>query len=190
MVHQGLDGARRFLDRVWRLIRQRRWHVDPKIVDEQTENLEKVYHQTVKKVTEDYENLHFNIAISQLMVFVNEVYKQKMFPKEYIEGFVKLFRPITPHIGEELWESLGHDDTITYEPWPTYDESKFVEDEVEIVIQVMGKVRSKMTVPRDISKEELEEKALADEKVKKWIDGKTIRKIIVVPGKLVNIVAN
>lgn len=98
--------------------------------------------------------------------------------------------PITPHIGEELWQRLGHEDTITYEPWPTYDASKLVEDEVEIVIQVMGKVRSKMTVPRDISKEELEEKALADEKVKKWIDGKTIRKIIVVPGKLVNIVAN
>ncbi|NLI67532.1 MAG: leucine--tRNA ligase [Bacilli bacterium] len=186
----GLDGARRFLDRVWRLIIKEDGTLSDRIVDEPTENLEKVYHQTVKKVTEDYENLHFNTAISQMMIFVNECYKQEKVSKEYIEGFVKLLYPITPHIGEELWQRLGHEDTITYEPWPTYDASKLVEDEVEIVIQVMGKVRSKMTVPRDISKEELEEKALADEKVKKWIDGKTIRKIIVVPGKLVNIVAN
>lgn len=185
-----LDGARRFLDRVWRLIIKEDGTLSDRIVDEPTENLEKVYHQTVKKVTEDYENLHFNTAISQMMIFVNECYKQEKVSKEYIEGFVKLLYPITPHIGEELWQRLGHEDTITYEPWPTYDASKLVEDEVEIVIQVMGKVRSKMTVPRDISKEELEEKALADEKVKKWIDGKTIRKIIVVPGKLVNIVAN
>ena len=129
-------------------------------------------------------------AISQMMVFVNEGYKAEKISKQFIEGFVKLLYPITPHICEELWSRLGHEDTITYEPWPTYDESKLEEEEVEIVIQVMGKVRAKITVPKDISKEELEKEALNNERIKQWIEGKTVRKVIVVPGKLVNIVAN
>src|SRR5699024_2838494 len=156
---------------------------------EYDDSMERIYHQTVKKVTEDFENLHFNTAISQLMVFVNEAYKVERISKHFIEGFVKLLYPIAPHIGEELWERLGHDDTITYEPWPKYDESKLVEDKVEIVIQGMGKVRAKMNVEKDSSKEELEEKALQHEKIQQWIDGKTVQKVIVVPGKLVNIVA-
>jgi len=187
---EGLDGARRFLDRVWRLVVKEDGSLSDKIVDEPTESLEKVYHETVKKVTEDYDNLHFNTAISQMMVFVNEAYRAEKISKEYIEGFVKLLYPIAPHIGEELWDRLGHEDTITYEAWPTYDEAKLVEDEVEIVIQVMGRVRSKVNVPKDISNEELEKIALEDERIQKWIDGKTVRKVIVVPGKLVNIVAN
>ena len=144
----------------------------------------------MKKVTEDYENLHFNTAISQMMVFVNEANRVDKISKSFIEGFVKLLYPIAPHIGEELWSRLGNEDTITYEAWPTYDESKLVEDEVEIVIQVMGRVRSKVKVAQDISKEELEKIALADETIQKWIEGKTVRKVIVVPNKLVNIVAN
>ena len=151
---------------------------------------ERVYHQTVKKVTEDYEELHFNTAISQLMVFINEAYKQKVLPKAYIEGFVKLLAPIAPHIAEELWRKLGHTETISYAAWPAYDESKLVDDEVEIVIQVNGKVRTKTVVSKTASKEELEKLALEDEKVKEYTDGKTIRKVIAVPGKLVNIVAN
>src|SRR5699024_1143636 len=187
----GLDGARRLLDRVWRLIITDEGKISEKISETSDDSsMDKVYHETVKKVTEDYENLHFNTGISQLMVFVNEAQKAKMIPKKYIEGFVKLLSPIAPHIGEELWNRLENTTTIAYEEWPTYDETKLVEDEVEIVLQIMGKVRSKIRVSKDIPKEELEQKALSDEKIQEWIEGKTVRKVIVVPGKLVNIVAN
>ena len=187
----GLDGARRFLDRVWRLFIQEDGAVNPAIQETKgTEEFERLYHQTVKKVTEDYEQLHFNVAISQLMVFINEGYKQKVLPKAFVEGFVQLLAPVAPHICEELWQKLGHTETIAYTAWPTYDESKLVTDEVEIVIQVNGKVRTKTVVSKTASKEELEKLALEEEKVKEYTDGKTIRKIIAVPGKLVNIVAN
>ena len=186
----GLDGARRFLDRTWRLVVNEDGKLSSKIVDEYDDSMEKMYHQTVKKVTEDFDNLHFNTAISQMMVFVNEGYKVDKISKEFIEGFIKLLYPIAPHIGEELWERLGNESTITYEAWPNYDETKLVEEEVEVVIQVMGKVRSKINVAKDISKEDLEAQALADEKIQTWIEGKSVRKVIVVPGKLVNIVAN
>ncbi|MDY0405285.1 leucine--tRNA ligase [Virgibacillus sp. 179-BFC.A HS] len=186
----GLDGSRRFLDRIWRLIIKEDGSLSDKIVEASNEKLEKVYHETVKKVTEDFNHLHFNTAISQMMVFINECYKADHLPKAFIEGFVKMLSPVTPHIAEELWERLGHHDTIAYEKWPEYDESKLVEDEIEIVLQVMGKVRSKVHVAKGISKEEMEKIALEDEKVQEWTEGKTIRKVIVVPGKLVNIVAN
>lgn len=188
---KGLDGARRFLDRVWRLFVEENGQLNPKIVDNpETDTLERVYHQTVKKVTEDYEALRFNTAISQLMVFINEAYKAPVLPKAYMEGFVKLLSPVCPHIAEELWEKLGHSNTIAYEAWPAYDEAKLVEDEVEIVIQVNGKVRTKLHVPADATKEQLEQLAMEDEKIKEQIEGKTVRKVIAVPGKLVNIVAN
>ncbi|PIC05458.1 leucine--tRNA ligase [Anoxybacillus flavithermus] len=188
---KGLDGARRFLDRVWRLFVEENGELNPKIVDNpETDTLERVYHQTVKKVTEDYEALRFNTAISQLMVFINEAYKAPILPKVYMEGFVKLLSPVCPHIAEELWEKLGHNNTIAYEAWPAYDEAKLVEDEVEIVIQVNGKVRAKLHVPADATKEQLEQLAMEDEKIKEQIEGKTVRKVIAVPGKLVNIVAN
>ena len=186
----GLDGARRFLDRIWRLFMNEDGSLTEKITEQENPDLDKVYHETVKKVTEDFENLHFNTGISQLMVFINEGYKANHIPKKYAEGFVKLLSPVAPHLGEELWERLGHSNTISYEAWPTYDESKLVEEEVEVALQVMGKVRSKRNVPKDMAKDELEKTALADETIKKWIEGKTIRKVIVVPGKLVNIVAN
>ncbi|WP_047983638.1 leucine--tRNA ligase [Ornithinibacillus californiensis] len=186
----GLDGARRFLDRIWRLFINEDGSLSNKIVDGTGPELEKVYHETVKKVSEDFENLHFNTGISQMMVFINEGYKSEKLPKEYVEGFVKLLSPVAPHLSEELWSRLGHTGTISYEAWPTYDESKLVEDEVEIVIQVMGKVRAKLNVAKDISKDELEKIALADEGIQEWIEGKTVRKVVVVPGKLVNIVAN
>lgn len=186
----GLDGSKRFLDRVWRLIVNDDGTISEKIVDKVGGELEKIYHRTVKKVTDDYEALRFNTAISQLMVFVNEAYKADELPREYIEGFLKLLSPVTPHIVEELWEKLGHSDTITYEPWPTYDESKLVDNEVEIVIQINGKVKAKEVVAKDISKDELIEVAKQNEKISTQLEGKTIRKIIAVPGKLVNIVAN
>lgn len=184
----GLDGARRFLDRVWRLFVQDNGELSEKITDAPNKELEKAYHQTVKKVTEDYAELRFNTAISQMMVFINDAYKAETLPKEYVEGFVKMIAPVAPHIGEELWSKLGYNETITYASWPTFDESKLVEDEVEIVVQVMGKVRAKLTMKKDASKEEMEQ--LAIQAVKEQIEGKTVRKVIVVPGKLVNIVAN
>ncbi|WP_243298081.1 leucine--tRNA ligase [Bacillus litorisediminis] len=186
----GLDGARRFLDRVWRLYVSDNGTLNEKITDQSSSQLERVYHQTVKKVTEDFEILHFNTAISQMMVFVNEAYKADQLPIEYMKGFVKLLSPICPHIAEELWEKLGGTDTITYEEWPTYDESKLIENEIEVVIQINGKVKSKIVVPRDTDKIKLEELARSDEKVQAQLEGKTIRKVIAVPGKLVNIVAN
>ncbi|WP_340003234.1 leucine--tRNA ligase [Oceanobacillus sp. FSL K6-0127] len=186
----GLDGARRFLDRTWRLFMNDDGTLSEKIVEAENTALDKVYHETVKKVTDDFENLHFNTGISQMMVFINEGYKADQIPKAFVEGFVKMLSPVAPHIAEELWEQLGHSNTITYEEWPVFDASKLVEDEVEVVLQVMGKVRSKLSVPKDISKEDLEKLALADEGLQKWIEGKTIRKVIVVPGKLVNVVAN
>lgn len=186
----GLEGSRKFLDRVWRLIVDENNKMRDRITTLNDGKLDKVYHQTVKKVTEDYENLHFNTAISQLMVFVNEAYKVDALPYEYIEGFVQLLAPIAPHIGEELWAILGNEQDLSYAPWPTYDEAALIEDEVEVVFQINGKVRAKASVARDLSKEELEKTAMDDDSIKEQLDGKTIRKVIVVPNKLVNIVAN
>lgn len=186
----GLEGSRKFLDRVWRLIVDENGKLRDRITTFNDGKLDKVYNQTVKKVTEDFESLHFNTAISQMMVFVNEAYKADALPYAYIEGFVQLLAPIAPHIAEELWEILGNEGGISYVPWPTYDESALVESEVEIVCQINGKVRAKLMVPVDSSKEALEELALANEQVQEQIAGKTIRKVIAVPNKLVNIVAN
>ncbi|OKL36193.1 leucine--tRNA ligase [Domibacillus mangrovi] len=185
----GLDGARRFLDRIWRLFVTDDGSLTEKVIESGTE-LEKVYHQTVKKVTDDYEGLHFNTAISQMMVFVNEANKAETIPADFASGFVKLLAPLAPHLAEELWEKLGHTETVTYEAWPTFDESKLIDDEVEIVIQLNGKLRTKLMVSKDATKEQMEEMALADEKFKEDLVGKTIRKVIAVPGKLVNVVAN
>lgn len=186
----GLEGSRKFLDRVWRLIVDENNKMRDRITTLNDGKLDKVYHQTVKKVTEDYENLHFNTAISQLMVFVNEAYKVDALPYEYIEGFVQLLAPIAPHMGEELWAILGNKEGISYAPWPTYDESALVEDEIEVVFQINGKVRGKANVSRDLPKDELEKIAMNNETIKENIAGKTVRKVIVVPNKLVNIVAN
>ena len=186
----GLEGSRKFLDRVWRLIVDENGKLRDRITTFNDGKLDKVYNQTVKKVTEDFENLHFNTAISQMMVFVNEAYKADALPYAYIEGFVQLLAPIAPHIAEELWEILGNEGGISYVPWPTFDEAALVESEVEIVCQINGKVRAKLMVPVDSSKEALEELTLANEQVKEQIAGKTVRKVIAVPNKLVNIVAN
>ncbi|MEK3991543.1 leucine--tRNA ligase [Robertmurraya sp. FSL R5-0851] len=187
---QGLDGSRRFLDRIWRLLVDENGEIAEKVQPVDSSSLEKVYHQTVKKVTEDFEGLRFNTAISQLMVFINDAYKSPVLPRDYVEGFVKLLAPICPHIAEELWSKLGHSESISYEAWPAFDEAKLVDDEVEIVVQINGKVKAKLMVPSDANKEALEQIAMDDIVVKEQIDGKTVRKVIAVPGKLVNIVAN
>lgn len=180
--NQGVEGAKRFLDRVYRLFE------DGKVQDAENKNLERIYHQTVKKVTDDYETLNFNTAISAMMIFINEVYKEEVFPKEYAENFVKLLNPIAPYMTEELWSMLGHADTITYEPWPTYDASKLIEDTFEMVVQVNGKVRGKIEVHTDTSKEDMERLAFEIENVKVHTAGKEVTKVVTIPKKLVNIV--
>ncbi|RUL56541.1 leucine--tRNA ligase [Lysinibacillus antri] len=184
----GLDGARRFLDRIWRLFTTDEGTLSDKIQPSADTTLEKSYHQTVKKVTDDYEHLRFNTAISQMMVFINDCYKAEVIPTNFAEGFVKLIAPIAPHVAEELWSILGHTETLSYEEWPTFDEAKLVDDEIEVIVQVNGKLRSKVKIAKDASKEELEQCAKEDEKVKEFIEGKQIVKVIAVPGKLVNIV--
>ena len=179
----GIDGAKKFLERIWRLYTE-----EDKIKDEENKNLEKVYHQTVKKVTEDYETMNFNTAISSMMVFINAVYKENIFPKEYALNFLKMLNPIAPHITEELWQRLGNNDTITYATWPSFDESKMVDETFEMVVQVNGKVRGKIVVSTETSKEEMEKLALDISNVKNYIDGKEIVKIVTIPKKLVSIV--
>lgn len=185
----GLDGARRFLDRIWRLFVTEEGTLADKVQNVENKDLEKSYHQTVKKVTEDIEGIRFNTAISQMMVFINDCYKAEVIPAEYAQGFIKLIAPIAPHVAEEIWSIMGNEESLTYAAWPTFDESKLVDDEVEVVVQVAGKVRAKIKVAKDATKEELEQIALADEKVQEFIEGKDIKKVVVIPGKLVNIVA-
>lgn len=186
---KGLHGANKWVQRVWRLLMDDNNHLRDRVSTFNDDKLTKVYNQTVKKVTEDYERMHFNTAISQLMVFVNEAYKVDDLPVEYMKGFVKMIAPIMPHMAEELWSQFGESDTITYQPWPTYDPKALVEDEVEMIVQVNGKVRAKIKMAKDTDRDEAQQLALANEHVKKFTDGKDIKKVIVVPNKIVNIVA-
>ncbi len=180
----GVIGAKKFLDRVYRLFTE-----ENKICNKENKALEKIYHETVKNVTNDYEKLSFNTAISYLMVFVNAVYKEDIFPIEYAEGFVKLLNPICPHITEELWNKvLNHNNTIAYESWPVYDESKLVETTFDIAVQVNGKLRGTITINIDDTEDVIKEKALNNLNVKKHIDAKEIVKVIVIKNKIVNIV--
>ena len=182
----GLDGAHKFLERVYRLVTDTTY--TSKYTDDYDKSLEKIYNQTVMKVTKQYESLNFNTAISQLMIFVNDVYKAEVIYKGYIEGFVKLLSPIAPHISEELWQILGHNNTIAYESWPKYDEALTKDSTVTYVVSVNGKMRDKLEVESDTSKEEVEKLALASERIKQYTEGHEIAKIIVVPKKIVNIV--
>ena len=186
---KGLHGANKWVQRVWRLLMDDNNHLRDRISTFNDGKLTKVYNQTVKKVTEDYERMHFNTAISQLMVFVNEAYKVDDLPVEYMKGFVKMIAPIMPHMAEELWSQFGESDTITYQSWPTYDPKALVEDEVEMIVQVNGKVRAKIKMAKDTDRDEAQQLALANEHVKKFTDGKDIKKVIVVANKIVNIVA-
>lgn len=181
---KGLDGARKWLDRVYRLYTE-----SNKIVDTNDGSLDKVYHATVKKVTNDIETLNLNTAISQMMIFINECYKAETIYREYAEGFVKMLACFAPHLGEELWQYLGHEGTIAYVAWPVYDESKLIEDVIEIVVQVNGKMRGKFSCPADADEAYIKEEALKLKPVLAQIEGKEVRKIIVIKGKVVNIVA-
>jgi leucyl-tRNA synthetase len=181
---ESLNGAKKFLDRVWRMF-------EFPIEKDEVETLRFSYHQTIKKVTEDYEKLGFNTAISQMMIFVNEVYKEQRISKDQARGFLKLLNPIAPHITEELnKEVLKSHEELIYSDWPTYDEAYLVLDEVEIVVQVNGKVRAKFNAKTDMDQEELKKISLEQPNVAKHLEGLTIRKVVMIPNKLVNIVAN
>lgn len=180
---EAVRGIKKFLDRVWRL-----YHEEKKEFKDNP-NLDKIYNQTVKKVTDDYETLNFNTAISQMMIFVNAVYKEDSWNLEYAKNFIKLLNPIVPHITEEIWsEVFNNKNTIAYEPWPTYDESKLVDDTYEMVVQVNGILRGKIQIPVSYTEQEMKDIAKEIENVKTKIEGKNIVKEIVVPKKLVNIV--
>ena len=182
--NDGIKGAKKFIDRIWRLYTE-----NQNMISENDSKLEKLYNQTVKKVTEDYETLNINTAISQIMIFVNEIYRLNNFPNEYKEGLIKLLSPITPFIAEEIWHTvLGHNDTIAYEAWPTYDENKIVNDVIEIAVQVNGKLRGTIIMEKDADEELVKSTALELENVKKYVDGFEIIKIIVIKNKIINIV--
>ncbi len=181
--NQGVEGAKRFLSRVWNFFTD-----ESKINDSKYAELEKIYNVTIRKVSSDFENLAFNTAISQMMIFVNAVYKADSCPKEFAEGFIRVLSPIAPHICEEIWEMFGHTETIAFESWPTYDEAKCVDNEVEIAVQINGKVREKLVIPAEATQEEAIAAAKANEKIAAAIDGMTIVKELYVKGRLVNIV--
>ena len=177
----GIAGSKNFLDRVWRLFVE-----SNKIQEIENKNLEKVYNFTVKKVTNDYETMNFNTAISQMMIFINAANKEAILPKKYAEGFLKLLNPVAPHITEELWNILGHDNTISYEAWPTYNEEKCKDEEYNLPIQVNGKLKTTITIAYDTDEAIIKEKA--HEAVKTQLEGKTIIKEIYVKNKIYNIV--
>ena len=178
-------GAKKFINRVWNFFTE-----PANITDTDDGKLTKIYHQTVKKVTGDFEALGFNTAIAQMMVFVNEVYKNGTCPREYAEGFIKMLSCVTPHVGEEIWQILGHDDTIAYESWPEYSEEKCKDTEITMAVQVNGKLRGTLMLPADSDDETVVAAALADEKVSRFLAKQegTIRKTIVVKNKLVNLI--
>lgn len=185
---EGITGSRRWLDRVWRLLIDDEGQVRDHVTTYNPGDLDKIYHQTVKKVTDDLENMHFNTAISQMMVFINDAYKADALPIVYMKGFVQLLAPFAPHLAEELWVLLGNKASLSYVTWPVYDQKQLVNDTVEIIFQVNGKVRGKATVARDIDQDSMIAAAKLDDNVQNFMSGKTIRKVIAIPGKFVNIV--
>ena len=200
----GIDGSKKFLDRVWRLFVESGKVQDVSANDSANngnaenggnsinknayKNLEKIYNYTVKKVTNDYENMYFNTAISQMMIFINSASKEDVIPKKYAEGFIKLLNPVAPHITEEIWNRFGHNNTITYEAWPTYDETKLVEDTVEIPVQINGKVRATISISVGASQDDVKNTVHQNSNIQSQIDGKTVVKEIYVKNKIYNIV--
>ena len=181
----GVEGAHKFIKRVWNFFSE-----PSKITEEDDGKLTKIYHKTVKKVTSDFEALGFNTAIAQMMVFVNEVYKNGTCPREYAEGFIKMISCIIPHVGEEIWQVLGHDKTIAYEPWPTYSEEKCKDTQITLAVQVNGKMRGTVVMEADLDNDTVVKNVLADEKIARFLEknGGNIVKTIVVKNKLVNLI--
>jgi len=182
---KGVVGAKRFLEKVWNL---RLKIANCKLQIEKRKKILKILHQTIKKVTQDIENFKFNTAISQLMICANELDKEEKIEKKIFEDFLKLLAPFAPHIAEEIWQILGNKKSIFLSSWPKWDEKLIKEETITLIVQVNGKVRDKIKVEADISKEKAKELAMKSEKVKKWIEGKEIKRLVFVPGKLINIV--
>jgi leucyl-tRNA synthetase len=179
---QGLIGVNRFLEKVWAVSEK------PLVDEEPSNEIRKILHKTIKKVTEDTDSLNFNTAISAMMIFINDVSKLDKVPRSLWTDFVKLISVYAPHLGEELWEKLGNKNTIAYESWPQFNEEYCKDSECTIMVSINGKMRDKFTAPINTPKEELEKTALATEGAVKFMEGKTPVKVIVVPNKLVNIV--
>ena len=189
---RGVEGVYRFLNRVWRLALDDR-HEAVKLLDavqdvEPDKETLRLLHHTIERVTKDLDTMSFNTAISAMMEFTNHLTKQTVRSRSVLKTFVLILSPFAPHLAEELWHAMGNAKSLAYEPWPSYDPSLLKADTVEVPVQVNGKLKSKLVVPADISKEGLEQSALADEKIKSHLEGKAIKKVIVVPGKLVNLV--
>jgi leucyl-tRNA synthetase len=187
---QGVEGVYRFLQKAWRLfINDETGELNEAVqAAEADEATLRILHQTIKKVGSDIETFSFNTAISQMMIFVNHMTRQKVRSKAVLEPFVLVLAPFSPHIGEELWQRLGHTDTLAYTPWPAYDEALLQEKEIELAIQIRGKIKDKIVVPADTSEQDIQAKALASEKVQAALKGQTPKKIIVIKSRLVNIV--
>ena len=184
---KSIEGISRFLDRVWRLF----VHEDGSLAvttDEPAKDLLRVLHRTIAKVTEDVEALKFNTAVSQMMVFVNEIMKQPARPRVVLEPFVLMLAPFAPHLGEELWRRLGHAESLAYAPWPSFDPALCIEDAVTVAVQVNGKLRATLELPRGAEQAEVQAAALADERIGRHLTGGTIRKVIHVKDKLLNFV--
>jgi leucyl-tRNA synthetase len=177
-------GISRFLDRVWKVAQK------ALTADDGDEALRRLVHRSIRKVTEDIEGMRFNTAISQLMILTNELMKLAEIPRSALESLVLCLHPFAPHIAEDVWRTLGHDGSIAHATWPGFDPALCEDDEVEVVIQVNGKVRGRFMVAKDATREALEAQAMADERLVRWVEGKTVRKVIVVPGKLVNVVVS
>ena len=200
---QGVEGAWRFLNRVWRivgqftpLVKEGKDNYDVSKLTKEETALRRVLHQTVAKVTDDVENrFTFNTAISSIMELVNELYTfqdvemvNAGLVREVVIDLIKLLAPFSPHITEEMWNEIGGEGSVHAQKWPSFDEEAMKEDEVEIVLQINGKVRDRIVVPAEADKTAMEKAALAQPKVQQYTEGKTVVKVIAVPGKLVNIV--
>ncbi len=179
---KGVSGVHRFLDRVWRVSERKQTGENPPSI------LLKLLHQTIRKVSHDTSNLEFNTAISQMMIFINGIFKEEKLYTALWEPFVLLLAPYAPHLGEELWEKLGHSNTLAYETWPSWDENLIKEDTAEVVVQINGKVRTKLHLPAGTGREEIEKLAFENKRIQSLLEGKSIVKTIVIPDKLVNIV--
>ncbi len=185
----GIEGVHRFLNKVWRMIVDENGKLHNSVQDVQlTQQQEYILHSTIKKIGEDIEQLHFNTSVSQMMIFVNEFTKFKIKPREAIEKFVLCLSPFAPHMGEELWHILGHNDSVVLQKFPDFDESKIVKQEIEIVVQVRSKIRAKLSMAPGATQEEVQKAALDDENVQRHLADKEIRKVIFVPDKLINFI--
>ncbi|MBI5326173.1 MAG: leucine--tRNA ligase [Ignavibacteriae bacterium] len=185
----GIEGVNRFLNRVWRMLVDENGNLSPNVKDEKlSPEQEQILHYTIKKVSEDIEELHFNTAVSQMMIFVNEFTKSEIKPREAMEKFILCLSPFAPHIAEEIWHILGYKDSIVLQNFPVYEVEKAAKKQIEFVVQVQSKIRAKLYIPTDLNQDEIQNLALADEKVLNFIDGKTIKKVVFVPNKLINFI--